>query len=344
MQRSILSSDALGVLASTLPVVVRSENVRIVDDAIAATAGAIVDLGNATPSWGDDLHFRDGTWRTAGWVLALDGLNFCFWSESADPDVRWQVEYGGKLFDGYWALVAALRRAVDDGVVLWEPDTLAGLSFEQVDHMLRPAEATLPGIPLLERRVRHLNELGEGLLAFQAASRRASRAANPVESFVLAAEGSAARLVELVVRWFPSFDDLADYHGARVRFLKRAQILVADLHGVFGGEGLGRFDDLAVLTAFADYKVPQVLRRLGVIEYAPALADRIERRELIAAGTAEEIEIRAATIWAVELLRQELAEHGTTMAPYEIDWALWQAGQTVEAADRPYHRTLSWFY
>ncbi|CAN5646436.1 hypothetical protein BH23CHL5_BH23CHL5_28050 [soil metagenome] len=344
MQRSILSSDPLGVLASTLPVIRQSEHVRLVDEAVAATAGVISDLNSASSAWGDDLHFRDGTWRTAGWVMALDALNFCFWSESVDPDDRWRVEYGGQLYDGYWALVAALRRAVDEGVDLWKPQILAGLSAEQVSHMLRPAEASTPGIPLLDRRVRHLIELGEGLLAFQAGSVRNTGAENPVEAFVLAAEGSAARLVEEVVRWFPSFDDVAEFRGSRVRFLKRAQILVADLHGGFCGEGLGRFDDLSVLTAFADYKVPQVLRRLGILEYAPGLADRIERRELIAAGSAQEVEIRAATIWAVELVRQQLAERGRVTAAYEIDWALWQAGQRAAAEDRPYHRTVSWFY
>ena len=40
---------------------------------------------------------------------------------------------------------------------------------------------------------------------------------------------------------------------------KRAQIYVADLHGAFGGQGLGAFGDIAQLTMFADYRVSSTL-------------------------------------------------------------------------------------
>ena len=39
-----------------------------------------------------------------------------------------------------------------------------------------------------------------------------------------------------------------------VYILKRVQILVADLWGCFQGIGLGKFDDIAELTMFADYR------------------------------------------------------------------------------------------
>jgi len=107
---------------------------------------------------------------------------------------------------------------------------------------------------------------------------------------------------------------------------------------------LGAFDDLHVLTAFADYKVPQVLRRLGVLVYDDDLAHSIDTRQLLPAGGEAEIEIRAATIWCCELIRQAVAEQGESMTAYEIDWALWQAGQTAAPDDRPYHRTLTQLY
>ena len=86
------------------------------------------------------------------------------------------------------------------------------------------------------------------------------------------------------------------YEGERVLFYKRAQICVADLAGSFGGEGWGRFHDLDPLTAFADYKVPQVLRRLGILRYdARRWPDRSNALEPIPAGSEPEVEIRAAT-------------------------------------------------
>ena len=126
--------------------------------------------------------------------------------------------------------------------------------------------------------------------------------------------------------------------------MKRAQILAADLHGAFDGSGLGRFDDLDQLTAFADYKVPQVLRRLGMLVYDESLSATIERKTLIQPGSTAEIEIRAATIWAVEAIRQALEQMGSRRTAYELDWLLWQAGQTPDGADHPYHRTLTPYY
>ncbi|MGB3329966.1 MAG: queuosine salvage family protein, partial [Thermomicrobiales bacterium] len=107
---------------------------------------------------------------------------------------------------------------------------------------------------------------------------------------------------------------------------------------------LGRFDDLSTLTAFADYKVPQVLRRLGILAYAAPLAAHIGRRELIAAGSPEEIEIRAATIQACEQIRLALAARGRAVDAFEIDWLLWNAGQSLPPGTEPYHRTVTIFY
>lgn len=60
----------------------------------------------------------------------------------------------------------------------------------------------------------------------------------------------------------------------QVFFYKRAQIFAADVYGAFGGRGLGAFTDAAALTCFADYRVPVVLRSMGVLVYSEALAGK----------------------------------------------------------------------
>ncbi len=47
-------------------------------------------------------------------VFTMDLLNFSFWSEKPEAE-RFAVEYRGKRWTGYWSLVAALRRALDEG-------------------------------------------------------------------------------------------------------------------------------------------------------------------------------------------------------------------------------------
>ncbi len=334
----IIEPDELGVLTTTRAVVAAARHVQIDREALARLAVQLAAIDPPPgPGWTDDLHFRDGTWKTAGWVLALDALNFCFWSESANPARRWRVEYRQHLYDGYWALAAALRRAVDEGKPIWDPFFLAGLTPRDVAHLLRPHDLAFPEIPLFPMRVQNLHELGQQLI-------HGFPDRNPVVELIAICEGSAVRLVQEIVSRFRSFNDIATYDGRPVRFYKRAQILAADLHGAFAGESLGRFHDLAGLTAFADYKVPQVLRQFGVLVYEPGLAAKIDARRLLPMGSAEEVEIRAATVWACELLRRHLVDAGAPRPSWAIDQALWTAGQALSAGTAPYHRTYTIFY
>jgi predicted dithiol-disulfide oxidoreductase (DUF899 family) len=150
--------------------------------------------------------------------------------------------------------------------------------------------------------------------------------------------------VELLAGDFSSFRDQAVYQGESVFFYKRAQLFAADLHGALFGKGLGSFRDIKELTAFADYKLPQVLRHVGVLEYAPALMEKVDRMIHLTPGGEEEVEIRASTLWAVELIRREMNNLGKDRTASEIDWLLWNLGQDDRFRAKPYHRTVTIFY
>ncbi|HWV25070.1 MAG TPA: queuosine salvage family protein [Thermomicrobiales bacterium] len=338
--------DPLYVLRSTAAVMQFTRDVTIEPDAINAVADRLV-ARNVSPEWDATLH--NPSWIVSGdierltmWVMVLDALNFCFWGQGSNPDIRWRVERDRTLLDGYVALVAALERGAREGERLDDPDRLAAMDRESIAHLLRPA----PGqqeIPLLEERVRNIRELGRGLNALESDT--------PATELLRRANGSAIELIRDIVRLFPSFNDVVTWRraetglpGNEVRFYKRAQILVGDLSGALQGTPYGRFHDLGQLTAFADYKVPQVLHRLGILCYSNDLIARISRRERIPAGSAMEIEIRAATIWGCELLRQEMTRRGHVIAAHELDWLLWEQGQSLPKDALPYHLTPTIFY
>jgi hypothetical protein len=326
------ADDPLGVLTATAPVVRAARLVRI----DRAALDALADRWAAAP-WPeqaglDALHFTDGTERTVNWVLLLDALNFCFWPDPGQP--RWRVEWRGQTLDGYAALAAALTRAVEEGRPLWDAAYLADLDAAELHDILRPIPGA-PEIPLFDARLANAREAGGVLLA-----RYDGQFAHAVASV----QGSAVALALLLARDFPSFHDVATLHGHTVPFLKRAQICVADLHAAFRGESWGSFHDLDRLTAFADYKLPQLLRRYGVLVYAPDLAATIDSYTLIPAASEAEIEIRAATVWAVELLRRALARRGIMRTPSAIDYRLWADSQAKSPDERPYHRTRTIYY
>jgi hypothetical protein len=54
--------------------------------------------------------------------------------------------------------------------------------------------------------------------------------------------------VNLLAERFPCFRDEATFERKKVRYLKRAQIFVADLWAAFEGEGYGEFNDIEKIT------------------------------------------------------------------------------------------------
>ena len=335
----LLEQDELGVLSSTRNVLEQGEHVWIVTEGIERISKQWIHevamaRGQQVPSsplWDNTYHFYDGTERTVNWLLLLDALNFCFWAEKGHD--RWRISYNGETLNGYWAEAAALKRAVEEGIPLWDANYLSTISEDAVASIFRPIEGS-DSIPLFEQRVKHTREVGRILQE------------NYEGQFVKAIQqvnNNAVTLVHELAWNFASFNDVVRYRGHEVRFFKRAQICVADIFSAFGGKQWGAFTNLHKLTIFADYKLPQILRHYGTLAYHPALAMLVDNQELLEQGSEEEVEIRAATIWACELLRRAMHQQGYSMNASDIDSRLWSLSQNTKDM-RPYHRVYTQFY
>lgn len=326
--------DPLGVLTSTQLVVEQGEQVWINPEQIELLSEQWAQMGaqhTRTTAWYPRYHFFDGSERTVNLILLLDALNFCFWGEKDQP--RWTVAYQGDIINGYMAEAAALTRAIAEGLPLWDATFLSDISEDTMATILRGTDASVP-IPLFEQRVHNAREVGRVLLTHYD-----GQFSHAIEQ----AQYDAVQLASLLARDFPSFHDVTRYRQYDIRFLKRAQICVADLHNAFGNTQWGKFSNFEYLTCFADYKLPQVLRHYNVIEYTPALAEMVDTQEQLEAGSEAEIEIRAATVWACELLQRILLQRGITTTAADIDQLLWLMGQEAEQM-RPYHRTRTIYY
>lgn len=279
--------------------------------------------------WGHPCHFFDGTEKTARWIFVLDVLNHCFWPDRGDEP--WTRHYAGADHSGYWGLAAALKAAMDSGVPITDSRFLSRITRSELEELFGGRGI----MPLCEERTRNLREIGEVLL---------SSWSGDVVNLIEDARESAVEAVLKIVSCFPSFRDEALYRGCPVYFWKRAQLFVSDLHSAFRGKGLGRFHDMDRLTAFADYKLPQVLRSLGVITYEHGLEEKIDALELLTPAGPEEVEVRAMTIWAVEALKGAFRDEGERAMSTQIDAWLWRLGQLEPFRRRPYHRCRTIFY
>lgn len=72
----------------------------------------------STQTWSEhELHPKSKDESTVDFIFTMDLLNFSFWSEEKDEFKRFSVEYRGRRWTGYWSLVAALQRALDEGIL-----------------------------------------------------------------------------------------------------------------------------------------------------------------------------------------------------------------------------------
>ncbi len=321
---------SLPILSSCRAVVEHSRFVHIEPNAVSRFVDDSPPLEiPALPPGPAQYHFFDATEITAQWLFVLDTINHCFWPEVGSP--TWEIYYDNKALSGYWALAASLKRAMEESIPIHQAKTLAKLDRKTLARIFRGRGE----IPLLDERLGNLRQTGQILL---------DRFQGSFIHVLEEAKGSAVELVFLVSGEFPSFNDVATYGGKIVYFFKRSQLLAHDLWCTFSGDSWGEFSELDQLTAFADYKLPQVLRQLGIIRYEPELANRINRLRQLPSGSPEEVEIRAATVWAVELFRQELRRRGRQVTSAQLDNWLWNLGQSDHYRSLPYHRTRSTFY
>jgi Queuosine salvage protein len=317
------------VLATAKNVAEKSRYVRINPEALKEFSQELAKGGIPSPSWDAEHHFQGNEEETIAYLLAVDTVNFCFWPPPGES--KWEISYKGKVYSGYYGLSVSFEKAIDSGIPLTNASFLASLTLKQLEDVFLGTGV----LQLTEERLRNLQEMGRVLL---------DKYNGLASNLAAAAGGSAIKLVRNLAADFSSFRDRAAYHGEDVFFYKRAQLFVADLHGAMAGKGLGSFRDMKELTAFADYKLPQVLRHVGVFEYSPGLTEKVDRMIPLDPGSEEEVEIRASTIWAVDLIRQEMKRLGKEVRASEIDWLLWNLGQDDAFRAKPYHRTTTIFY
>jgi Queuosine salvage protein len=317
------------VLATTKNVTEKGRYVQINHEALREFSQELAKGGIPLPNWDAEHHFQGREVETIAYLLAVDTVNFCFWPPPGGK--KWEISYKGKTYSGYYGLAVSLKRAIESGIPLTDASFLPSLTLKQ----LKDVFAGVGVLQLMEERLRNLQEMGRVLL---------DKYNGLASNLAAAAGGSAIKLVRSLAADFSSFRDQATYHGQEVFFYKRAQLFVADLHGALAGKGLGSFRDMKELTAFADYKLPQVLRHVGVFEYSPGLTEKVDRMIPLDPGSEEEVEIRASTIWAVDLIRQEMKRLGKEVRASEIDWLLWNLGQEDRFREKPYHRTTTIFY
>lgn len=260
----------------------------------------------------DKLHF----------LLVFNAISFSYWGTP-----KWSVEYEGERFDGAWGMIVSIGKAFENGELILNSSYLKDISPEQLQKILKGNVE----IPLFNERLSILREIGDVLERYFHGD---------FSELLHKSENDSQKLLQLILDFFPSFRDNSFYKRRVIHFNKRAQLLVADISQMFPGE----ISNLNKITACADYKLPMVLRNFGILEYSKELSGKVDKKIQILKDSDEEIEIRANTIWAVELIREELKKKIPRITSIHINDHLWLLGQIKNQSEKPYHLTRTTSY
>ena len=96
-------------------------------------------------------------------------------------------------------------------------------------------------------------------------------------------------------------------------FFKKIQLFLGTVASNLRARGLNIQSDF---TVYADYRLPQVLRQLGVLEYNTELAYLVDNQKLIESGSGMEEVLRASTVLACELLAENAGLRATDVDCY----------------------------
>lgn len=317
------------ILDSIQPVIKNSKHVRINRKAINDFSKTVTKKDLEGSEYNDETILKHASEEEhVAYSVVYNSLNFCYWGEP-----KWTTTINKKNYDGSFGMLRALKRAIKEGYQILNPKYLSNISEKDLEKIFRGNTE----IPLFRERLELLKQLGKIITV---------KFSSSFINVIKKGKGNATEIVKVLAKDFPIiFNDVANYQEKGVKFYKRAQLVPAHL---FDLKKLGLlslpitgYDEL---TAFADYKVPQLLRKFSILEYSKKLSEKIDNKIEIKAGSTEEIEIRANTIWAIELATREVKRKFPQATAVKVDGIFWFRGQIKSPDDKPYHRTRTIWY
>ncbi|TMS38690.1 hypothetical protein L596_005357 [Steinernema carpocapsae] len=330
-----------------------SEHVRVNDEGIKKVAKMIYDelktdaLGSSNFK-ASSVHPNGSAQECIDWIFVMDTINFSFWT-NPNPSVKeakFEVTWNGMRETGYNAAAACINRALSQGIPLTSAEFMKNVTVEQIKEIFKSDDGSC--IPLPEHRTAVLNDAGRVLI---------EKFDGSFYNCIKECDQSALKLVQLILDNFKSFRDVSKVGDKTVLFIKRAQILVADtyqcLHAKYEPAD---FPDVAELTMFADYRVPQVLCFFDALEYSAALQDYLRKYKLMRNGDLFEAEIRGMSIYCCDKIVDEIkalripedeARGLPQVTATDVDFYLWclrrRNPEPVEQA-MPFHLVRCIYY
>lgn len=257
-----------------------------------------------------DMNYRD----IINFLLLYHTIgDFCFWG-----DPKWEIDSEVGKLDGSYAIMYIL-------INRFKNNNDFNMSYEDFADMLKGNVE----IPLLKERYNCLVEMNSYLDSI------GRDFYDEIKDIKVDIE-----LLDYIVSNFSYFKDESTYEGETIYFYKRAQLIVSDILHV--RKMLENIQvDYSNLLGCADYKIPQVMNSLGMLDYDYNLEYKLATRVEIEEGDPMEVEIRANDLVVIDYIYEKLDGKVCRM---DINDYIWLLGQDKSKINKNYHRTKTIHY
>ena len=233
--------------------------------------------GLKAPTWDNPYSHPPASCRPSlaiDYVCWVNAVNFAF-TNFEPPYTKFTIEYPKGTFQvGSFALGASFMRAYDI-LPVFDAKFMSRVSLKDVERIFQPSDS-LHKIPIIRERWRIFREVGKILLDKYNGSWMNLFIQSGFQAFA-----GGKGIVEQLVDNFPSFQDTRQYKGRLLKFHKRAQLLAMMYHSRAASSGnIPKLWDIQDIGPIADYELPRALRFLGILEYAPAMEEAIQRHQI----------------------------------------------------------------
>lgn len=257
-----------------------------------------------------DLGYRD----VINFLLVYHTIgDYCFWGEP-----KWEIESNIGKLDGSYAIMYILLERFKNNKDF-------NISFEEFSELLKGNVE----IPLLKERYDCLVKMNNYLDGI------AKDFYEEIKGFK-----NDVSLLNYILNNFDYFNDECNYKNEKIYFYKRAQLITSDiLHVRNILEGI--HVDYSNLMGCADYKIPQVMRCLGILDFNEELSNIVDNYIELEYGSEMEVEIRANNLVVIDYIYKKLDGKISRM---DINDYIWLLGQDKSKMIKPYHRTRTIYY
>jgi len=266
-------------------------------------------------------------------TMLINTLNFAF--TDFDNSIKYEITRNGNKLSDSEAMFTQIHEAIDSGINLLDGEVQAGLTFQDLENIFKGNIE----MPMLQERKDILNQVGQKLV-----NSYEGDWINFINSCPKKLYSNGEGLIEKLISEFPRFNDSSSYKGKDIHFYKLAQLAFWGIHGELSHSNYFNIEDINAMSAFADYIVPVALKVMKIVEYSEDLNEKINNGILIERDSEEEIEVRAASLFATAKLTEAVnlrrPANKAIIIP-QLDYRLWKS---YHATHHPHHLTYTIMY